>query len=101
MEFLRGTGPAGPKRRYSRSQLFSSLVEAFPASARPSTIDTITDTIEAKILDLQQSEISSDRIAAIVLTTLKHFNTPAFVRYLTSHTDLASSAQLKREMKKY
>jgi transcriptional regulator NrdR family protein len=100
--FCTSPGKTGAKRSYSRSQLFSSLVDAFSSSPpKAGTIDAITDTVEAKILDLQQPEISTAKIASIVLTTLKHFSTPAFLRYLTSHTDLASSTQLKRELKKY
>jgi transcriptional regulator NrdR family protein len=69
--------------------------------AKETTVDSVTDTIEAKILDTKKTEISSEEIAEIVLRTLKHFSMSAFVRYLAHQTDLASDAQLKKELKKY
>jgi len=100
--FLRVTGSTRRKTPYSRSQLYASLSTAFlDIPHKPGTVDAITDTVEAKVLDLQQSDVSTTKIAAIVLSTLKHFNTAAFIRYLSTHTEVASSAQLKRELKKY
>jgi transcriptional repressor NrdR len=99
--FLRVTGSAG-KHRYSRAQLFYSLSEAFGApGGHQGTIDAVTDTLEAKILDLKSPTITTEQIARIILTTLKHFSTPAFLRYLSTHAELASNAALKKELKKY
>ncbi|HSX00819.1 MAG TPA: hypothetical protein VLF67_01135, partial [Candidatus Saccharimonas sp.] len=69
--------------------------------AKETTVDAVTDTIEAKLLDTRQRELASSEIARLTLTTLKHFNTAAFVRYLAYQTDLASDAQLKKELGKY
>ena len=100
--FLRVVGADRHKTRYSRSVLFSGVYDAFTATAgKDATIDAVTDTVEAKILDLQRPELSSAEIAGIVLSTLKHFNTAAFLRYLASHADLANGSQLKKELKKY
>src|SRR5450756_2549074 len=68
--FIRVVGPRGHKTRYSRSQLFSGIYQAFADIPRKdATIDAVTDTIEAKILDLQQTEVSSAEVARIVLST--------------------------------
>jgi transcriptional repressor NrdR len=100
--FMRVVDAHGHKTRYSRSQLFSAIYQAFVEIPRKdATIDAVTDTIEAKVLDLQQTEVSSGEVTRIVLSTLKHFYTAAFLRYLSSHADLANSAQLKKELKKY
>jgi len=100
--FMRVVGARGRTTRYSRSQLFTGIYQAFTdIPHKDSTIDAVTDTVEAKILDLQQTKVGSDDVARIVLSTLKHFNTAAFLRYLASHTDLASNAQLRKELKKY
>ena len=89
-------------QRFSRAKLYNSLYGAFQgAPTKQDTVDAITDTIEAKVLDLKQSEVNSRDIARIVLITLKHFHTAAFLRYLSYQTELANDAQLKRELKKY
>ncbi|HSX14561.1 MAG TPA: ATP cone domain-containing protein [Candidatus Saccharimonadales bacterium] len=100
--FLKVIKKNGRKQRYSRAKLFSGVYGAFLSiPAKETTVDGVTDTIEAKILDTKKRELKSVEIAGIVLATLKHFNTAAFVRYLAYQTDLASDAQLKRELKKY
>lgn len=87
---------------YNRARLFSSIYLAFlDIPSKDDTIDAVTSTIEAKLLDLQQVEIAPIEISRLVLTTLKHFNTAAFVRYLTTHTTMTSNAELNRELKKY
>lgn len=102
LSFLKVVKKSGRKERYSRAKLYSGLYGAFlRIPAKETTVDAVTDTIEAKLLDTKQRELTSSAIAQIVLVTLKHFNTAAFVRYLAYQTDLASDAQLKKELKKY
>lgn len=87
---------------YSRARLYHSVVSAFnDAAGSSNTTDAITDTIESKLLDLRSKTVTTTQIAAIVLTTLKHFDTPAFLRYLASHADLRSKTDLKRQLKDY
>jgi transcriptional repressor NrdR len=87
---------------YSRAKLFMSIYHAFADTAAPAaTIDAVTDTVEAKLLDTASAELATSQISAVVLQTLKHFSTAAFIRYLSAQTDLVSEAQLRRELKKY
>jgi transcriptional repressor NrdR len=100
--FLKVTKKTGKKQRYSRAKLYSGIYGAFLSiPAKETTVDAVTDTVEAKILDTKKHEVTSSDIAHIVLTTLKHFNTAAFVRFLAYQTDLASDAQLQKELRKY
>jgi transcriptional repressor NrdR len=100
--FIKVIKKTGRKQRYSRAKLYSGIYGAFLSiPSKETTVDAVTDTVEAKLLDLKQAQISSSEIAKIVLTTLKHFNTAAFVRYLAYQADLASDAQLKKELRKY
>ncbi len=100
--FLKVIKKTGKKQRYSRAKLYSGIYGAFLSiPAKENTVDAVTDTIEAKLLDMKKAELSSAEIARVVLTTLKHFNTAAFVRYLAYHADLSSDSQLARELKKY
>lgn len=100
--FLKVIKKTGKKQRYSRAKLYTGIYGAFARiNAKETTVDAVTDTVEAKLLDLRQTEVSSQEIARVVLVTLKHFNMTAFVRYLASQTDLASDTQLKQELKKY
>ncbi len=87
---------------YSRARLFQSVYDAFLGTrGNEATIDAVTDTIEAKILDLKSSTVTATAITDIVLTTLKHFDTGAYLRYLATHTHLASNAELKKALKKH
>lgn len=100
--FLKVTKKSGKTQSFSRAKLYSSLYGAFQGAADPkTTVDAITDTIEAKLLDMKCPDITTSDIARTTLITLKHFNTAAFLRYLSYQTDLANDAQLKKELKKY
>lgn len=102
LSFLKVIKKNGRKQRYSRAKLFSGIYGAFLSiPAKETTVDGVTDTVEAKLLDTKQRELTTQQIATIVLTTLKHCNTAAFVRYLAFQTDLSSEAQLKHELSKY
>lgn len=102
LAFLKVIKKNGRKQRYSRAKLFSGIYGAFLSiPAKETTVDSVTDTVEAKLLDTKKRELEATEIAHIVLTTLKHFNTAAFVRYLAYQADLASDAQLRQELKKY
>jgi transcriptional repressor NrdR len=102
LSFLRVAPPQGKPQPYSRAHLFSSLYAAFlDIPHKPSTIDAVTDTIEAKILELSRSTITTAEIAAIILTTLKHFNDAAYLRYLATHAELASRAEFKKALRQY
>ncbi len=92
----------GKPQPYSRAKLFSSIYGAFQlAPANQGTVDAVTDTVETKLLDMKQQLVDSRDVAEVVLQTLKHFNTSAFVRYLANQTDLINEAQLRKELKKY
>lgn len=100
--FVKVIKKSGRKQRYSRAKLFSGIYGAFLSiPAKETTVDAVTDTVEAKLLDTKKRELTSSEVAHIVLQTLKRFNTAAFVRYLAYQTDLTSDAQLKQELKKY
>lgn len=102
LNFLKVVKKSGKKQRYSRAKLYSGIYGAFLSiPAKETTVDAVTDTVEAKLLDTRKRELASAEIASIVLSTLKHFNTAAFVRYLAYHTNLASDAQLKKELNRY
>lgn len=102
LSYLKVIKKTGKRERYSRAKLYSGVYGAFlNIKAKETTVDAVTDTIESKILDTKARELDSQSIATIVLSTLKHFNTAAFVRYLAYQANLASDAQLKAELKKY
>src|ERR1700683_547023 len=100
--FLKVIKKSGRRERYSRAKLYSGIYGAFLSiPQKETTVDAVTDTVESKLLDTRKRIIPTHEIADIVLSTLKHFNTAAFVRFLAYHADLASDAQLARELKKY
>jgi transcriptional repressor NrdR len=100
--FLKIIKKSGKRQRYSRAKVFTGVYNAFQSiPSKENAIDAITDAIEAKILDKQAREISTVDIASIVLSTLKHFNTSAFLRYLAYQTDISTNGRLMKEIKKY
>src|SRR5665213_2372762 len=100
--FVKVMKKTGTKERYSRAKLFTGIYGAFlDIRAKQNAVDAVTDTVEAKLLDTKKTTLSTAEIAEIVLQTLKHYNTAAFVRYLANQTDLANEAQLRKELKKY
>lgn len=100
--FMKVIKKTGKRERYSRAKLFSGIYGAFlEVSGKQNVVDAVTDTVEARILDTKQEEISTDQIAQIVLVTLKNYNMAAFMRYLANQADLVNEAQLRRELKKY
>jgi transcriptional regulator NrdR family protein len=72
-----------------------------PAASPASDIDAVTDTVETKLLDLKSPNLTTTGISAIILTTLKNYDTSAFLRYLAAHADLRSRSELKRQLKNY
>lgn len=87
---------------YSRATLFSSVYGAFSgSSAKPSVIDAVTDNVESKLLDLQDHTITTEQITDIVLSTLKHFDSAAFLRYLSDHVDISNPGTMRSYLKKY
>lgn len=103
LKFLKILGHKSKKTTpYSRATLFSSVYNSFTgSSAKPSIIDAVTDNIEAKLLDLQDHTLTTDQITDIVLSTLKHFDSAAFLRYLSDHVDIASPGMMRQYLKKY
>ncbi|HEY6737154.1 MAG TPA: ATP cone domain-containing protein [Candidatus Saccharimonadia bacterium] len=100
--FLKVIKKSGRKERYSRAKLYSGIYGAFLSIPRKeTTVDAVTDTIEAKLLDLRKRELSTEEIAAIVMSTLQHFNMAAFMRFLAYQTNPQSPAELDRALKKY
>jgi transcriptional regulator NrdR family protein len=76
-------------------QAFSSV------KTSSSTIDAVTDTIEGKLLDIKSPILGTGQVTAIILTTLKNYDTPAFLRYLASHASLRSKSELKNALKSF
>ncbi len=103
LKFLKILGDSSKKTTaYSRATLFSSVYGAFSgSSSKPSVIDAVTDNIEAKLLDLQDHTITTEQITDIVLSTLKHFDSAAFLRYLSDHVDISNPGIMRSYLKKY
>jgi transcriptional repressor NrdR len=100
--FLTIVSKESTRRPYSRAKLFSSVYGAFlTIPTKDATIDALTSTIETKLLDLRKTDIDTAEIGRIVLSTLKQFDTSAFIRFLAAHTNLPTGIELKKELKKY
>ncbi|HEX3082332.1 MAG TPA: ATP cone domain-containing protein, partial [Candidatus Saccharimonadia bacterium] len=56
----------GRQTPYSRARLYAALVRALEGHSNAA--DALTDTIEAKILDLKTRIVSVDQVASVVLS---------------------------------
>lgn len=100
LTFLKVKTSSGGPQPFSRAKLFLDLYDAFQNTPhQATTIDAVTDTIESKLLDLKQPELSSSNLVSVTLITLKHFNTAAYLRYLSAHTNLVPPIELKRALR--
>jgi transcriptional regulator NrdR family protein len=72
---------------YSRSLLELSIIEAFRGvELDHQLIDTLTDTLEIKLLNLSQSTIAAGTVSEVVLHTLKPINKRAYLHYLADRS---------------
>lgn len=103
LKFLKILGDTSKKTApYSRATLFSSIYISFTEStAKADVIDAVTDNVEAKLLDLQDHTITTEQIVDIVLSTLKHFDSAAFLRYLSDHVAMDNPGAMRRYIKQY
>lgn len=92
---------AKKKARYSRTKLLISLVRAFEQSSKLTDLENIIDTIEQRLMALQTDYVTSAELAEVVLRTIKPVDTAAFVKYLATYGDIASSRELNKLIKKY
>lgn len=100
--FLKVKKKSGLKQRYSRAKLYSGIYGAFLSiPQKETTVDAVTDAVEAALLDTKRRELSTSEIAAIVLSALKQANLAAFMRFLAYHAKPATDAELKRALKPY
>lgn len=100
--FLQVMSSDGSQRPYSRARLYADLSTALnPAGTSPADIDAVTDTVESKLLDQKSPTLKTTDISSTILTTLKNYDMPAFLRYLASHADLRSRSELRRQLKNY
>jgi transcriptional repressor NrdR len=100
--FLRIRDQNVSRGSYSRARLYAGVASAFDMNGTaPDTIDALTDTVESKLLELKTRSLDTSQIAATILTTLKHYDTAAFLRYLAGHAELRSRSELKRQLKNY
>src|SRR5947207_2231867 len=64
LSFLVIASQSGHKSHYNRAKLFSDLYEAFLGVPHKAvTIDAVTSTIEAKLLDLRSTNITTAQVA--------------------------------------
>jgi transcriptional repressor NrdR len=102
LSFLKVQNDTKKPAPYSRARLFSSIYLSFEGiKAEAKTIDAVTDTVEAKILELKLAEVTPLQIAEIVLSALKHFSMPAFLSYMSKHTIVANKSDIKNALKRY
>lgn len=100
--FIQVSAQNASRTPYSRARLYAGVAAAFQGQKATSiTVDAITDTVESKLLELKTRSFTTQQISAIILTTLKHFDTSAFLRYLAGHAELSTNAELKRQLKNY
>lgn len=61
----------------------------------------LANTVEQKLIyqDSPHKEVSTDAIQQACLAVLKHFDTQAFIKYLSYHSDLSDTKALKQQLR--
>ncbi len=89
----------GAQEPYIRLKLIFSIYQACGYDeAYLETIETLANTIEGDILDLQKSTIATGEVADAILTVLKRYDPSMFMRYLSHRNDFTSMQQLKQQL---
>jgi transcriptional repressor NrdR len=64
----------------------------------PSALDRLVESIEARLIDSHQSEVSSRRIGEMVITGLRDLDEIAYLRYAMVFLRLDDLASVRREI---
>ena len=100
--FLKVVKKDGAKQRYSRAKLYSGIYGAYLSIPQKEiTVDAVTDTVEAALLDTKLRVIPTADIAAVVLTELKKGYMPAFLRFLAYHVRPSNETELNQALRRY
>lgn len=95
---------SGKAEVFNHAKLYSGIFYASNASKIPRReifVEKITAEVERDLLALKKKRITSAEIADIVLGKLRKRHTATFLRFLAYCKDIASEAQMKRELQKY
>lgn len=84
---------------YIRLKMIFSIYQACGYEAQHlETVETLANTIESNVLDLQKTTITTAEIAEAVMVVLKRYDPAMFMRYLSYRNDFSSMQQLKQEL---
>ena len=98
--FLQVSSKNDAQGPYARHRLYSALASALgPNDTTADAADALLETVESRLLDLKSPTITTADIVAAVLTTLKAYSMPAYLRYLAEHAPLVRPADVKRYLK--
>lgn len=101
-ELLRVTASeSGKAQKYSRAKLLLSVLQACDHLANLDDAYWLCDTIEQQLLLKAASTgvVTKNHIVEATLATLKRFNTPAFIKYLSYHSPHTDTRSIKRQLR--
>lgn len=99
---LRVQTPGKKTQLYSRATLLLSVLQACDHLPRPDDAYWLCDTIEQALLHQAATSnnlITTNDITKVALATLKRFNTPAFIKYLSYHSGDLDNRSIKRQLR--
>ena len=92
----------GQLERYSRAKIYTGIYGAYlRVPAKENLVDKLTEQVEAQLLKMHKSIVSSQKIADIILPILRSANTAAFVRYLARQRHITNEDQLLAELNSF
>ena len=87
---------------YRRSFLFTSVLRVLDYEELSDIdVDNLIDSIEYKLIQRGQDEVSADVLRQLCLETLKPVSVNAFMRYLVTHKQFRTKSDINAEIKKY
>ena len=91
----------GRREPFSKEKLMSGIIKA--CEKRPVSIDEINrlcDSIELKLMENGESEVSSKQIGSMVMSKLKGLDKVAYIRFASVYREFADITDFAEELKK-
>lgn len=102
INFMKIQKQSGKVERYSRAKVYTGIYGAYlRVPAKENVVDKLTDQVEANLLKIHKSVVTSLVVADIILPLLRAADTAAFVRYLSRQRNITSEDQLLAELEKF
>lgn len=91
----------GKREQFDRQKLKAGVLKACEKRPIPvEKIDELVSQIEAELLDMDSTEITSAKLGELVMRKLKKLDKVAYIRFASVYRDFADLTEFKEELDK-